>query len=845
MPSLTARRYFFLFFTIILFTSLSADAQLIPSIIKNEKKKDSVKPTEPQPINTNSDSLGFSITNTLENYTTSLNRDMSLLRRGFDTSEIARELPVMEDVLVTLKRNIDSKSERMNLRNLFSYQVALQQIDKQAEGHQQKLLNFSKQLNDIRTDIRNIKDADQFNISSDDSIMLEGLLQQVKPLMAKKALVDSMQRQAQRKIGVLQNRATAAFLQGTELLDAVNGRIRNLQSQFVIRDQPYIWNARPMPEESSLKEMIKEEFSRNRRVIDFYYSLNLVSIFVLLSLTLLFYFFARYNYRRLKATGAMGWNLPMPFVNRSILGSVLLVLFTFTPYVLQNPPAGIVQFAWLLMLLTATYLRWNDWNDTFRKYWIGIILFFIVYAFDNFLLSFSFTERILLLVLNILAIALSVIMYLEVRKDRKRYHILMDESILLFMISNFLALVMNVSGRFALSKVLSNSSALSVALLLALQVIKDILFEFIYLIAEANKKSRFYSYFAVDRVKESFKGVLNLATFIIWILAFAWSMNFNDIVIERTKEFLSKERALGEMKFTFISILIFLFLIWVSLMLGRLITILFSNTRAGGSTTAKKQGSWLLIIRLVIYTVGFLIAIGAAGIPLDKLTIVLGALSVGIGFGLQTITNNLISGIILAFERPIQVGDIIDLGTRTGTVKEIGIRSSKISMFDGSDVIVPNGDLLSQHLVNWTHDDQHKRNELIIGVAYGTDLTKAIKLISDSLQDKPGLMKNPAPVILVHEFAQSSVNLRVFFWATEIGEAAALKSSVMASIYEQFSTNGIEIPFPQTDLHIRSMDAKAMGKFASIRDADEADDGDDDDGETNTDGNPGQTNSDR
>lgn len=836
----SSRQYFFLLFISGLLLSAGANAQAVPSLPKNEQKKDTVKAMEAGPAKNNSDSIGFRITNTLEHYTTTLNRDLTTLRRGFDTSDIARELPVMEAVLVTLKRNIDSKSERMNLRNLFSYQVALLQVDKQAEGHQQKLLNFSKVLNDIRVNIRDIKDVDQFEISSDDSIMLAGLLLQVKPLMTKKAVVDSMQRQAQRKIGVLQNRATAVYLQGTELLDEVNSRIRNLQSQFVIRDQPYIWNARPVPGELSLMTMIRDEFSRNRRVIDFYYSLNLVPIFILFIVTFLFYFFARYNYHRLKATGAMGWNLPMPFVSRSILGSVLLILFTFIPYVLQNPPAGIVQCAWLLMLLTATWLRWQDWNETFRKYWIGVILFFIVYAFDNFLLASSFAERILLLVLNILAIALSVFMYLEVRKNRKRYHILMDESILLFMISNLLALVMNVSGRFALSKVLSNSSALSVALLLALQLVKDIMFEFIYLIAEANKKSRFYSYFAIDRIKESFKGVLNLATFVIWILAFAWSMNFSDIVIEKTKEFLEKERSLGQIKFSFISILIFLFLIWVSLLLGRLITILFSNTKAGGSATAKKQGSWLLIARLIIYTAGFLIAIGAAGIPLDKLTIVLGALSVGIGFGLQTITNNLISGIILAFERPIQVGDIIDLGTKTGTVKEIGIRSSKIAMFDGSDVIVPNGDLLSQHLVNWTHDNQHKRNELIIGVAYGTDLTKAIKLINDSLLDKPGLMKSPAPVILVHEFAESSVNLRVFFWAAEIGEAATLKSSVMASIYQQFSENEIEIPFPQTDLHIRSMDAKAMEKLAGIN----AVDGDKDDSDTgkkpDDDGNPNQ-----
>ncbi len=787
-------------------------AQLLPKLKSKDttkNKTDSNSAQIPAVAVISPDSTAYFLMNSLEDYMLMLNKDISVLRRGFDTSEISRELPLMETVLGNLKRNMDNKGERHNLRNLFSFQVALLQIEKQVAGHQEKLLGISGSLAEIRKDIRQVKYTSAFELDPDDSSIVTNYQQQMKPILAKKEIADSMYKVAQKKISAVQSRVTTAFLQCSEMLDDVNARIRSLQSQFFIRDQPYIWNIKHVPGEKSIGNLISEEYSRNRRVILFYYTLNIAPFIVILVLAAAFYGLIRFSYYKLNKSGVMGRDLPLHFFRRSMLGSTLLVLFTMTPFVLQNPPAGIVQMMWMLMLVTGTIMRWRDWNRTFRLYWICIIIFFLAYGADNFLLESSFTERIVLLFLNLLALPLSWLMYHEVKKDKKQYHSLMDESILLFMVINLLAFIMNISGRFVLSKVLSNSSALSIALLLALQIIKDILFEFIYLISESNKKSRCYSFFEYDRIKESFRGILNLATFVIWILAFAWSMNFSNIIFEESEKFLLKSRSLGQINFTWSSILIFLVLLWLSVMLGKIVTVLFRAGSSEHTATVKSRGSWILILRLIIYTTGFLIAIGAAGIPMDKFTIVIGALGVGIGFGLQTITNNLISGIILAFERPIEVGDIIDIGTKTGTVKEIGIRSSKITMFDGSDMIVPNGDLLSQHLVNWTHDNPNKRNELIIGVAYGTDLDKAKSLIESSLKDRNEMMTNPVPVILLNEFGNSAVNFRVLFWARDLNDAAKLRSDVMSAIYKNFSENGIEIPFPQTDLHIRSVDANA------------------------------------
>ena len=148
---------------------------------------------------------------------------------------------------------------------------------------------------------------------------------------------------------------------------------------------------------------------------------------------------------------------------------------------------------------------------------------------------------------------------------------------------------------------------------------------------------------------------------------------------------------------------------------------------------------------------------------LGIVAIVLGALGVGIGFGLQSIVNNLVSGIILAFEKPIKIGDVIQLGPFFGKVKEIGIRSSKVITYDGADVIIPNGDLLSQQLTNWTLTDQTRRIELVVGVAYGSDIPMVREVIRKVITDQETVMKYPEPLILVNEFSDSSVDFRLLF----------------------------------------------------------------------------------
>jgi small-conductance mechanosensitive channel len=185
-------------------------------------------------------------------------------------------------------------------------------------------------------------------------------------------------------------------------------------------------------------------------------------------------------------------------------------------------------------------------------------------------------------------------------------------------------------------------------------------------------------------------------------------------------------------------------------------------------------------------------------------------MSVGIGFGLQNIFNNLVSGLILLFERPIQLGDTVQVGQLTGNVKSIGLRSSNVTTFEGAEVIVPNGQLVSNEVINWTLSDQKRRLEITVGVAYGSDPEQVHKLLNDIVNNHMDLLKDPEPLVVFNDMGESALKFTLYFWIADYNLGRQIKSDILFSIFRVFKENNIEIPFPQHDLHLRSVDPEIM-----------------------------------
>ncbi len=211
------------------------------------------------------------------------------------------------------------------------------------------------------------------------------------------------------------------------------------------------------------------------------------------------------------------------------------------------------------------------------------------------------------------------------------------------------------------------------------------------------------------------------------------------------------------------------------------------------------------ITRYVVLTVGFIVVFQTAGIDLSAITILAGALGVGVGFGLQNITDNFISGLIILFERPVKVGDRIQVGDITGDVIRISPRATTIVTNDNISIIVPNSEFISSRVTNWSHSDRMVRLQVPVGVAYASDAEIVKGLLLKVASEHPGVLKDPKPDVIFEEFGESSLNFVLRVWTSEyITRPPTLRSDLNFRIKKMFNENGVEIPFPQRDLHVRS-----------------------------------------
>ena len=262
---------------------------------------------------------------------------------------------------------------------------------------------------------------------------------------------------------------------------------------------------------------------------------------------------------------------------------------------------------------------------------------------------------------------------------------------------------------------------------------------------------------------------------------------------------------LAETGVTFADLLAFFFILWLSWITARFVSfVLGEEVLPRLHMQPGVPYALTTFTRYAIIAIGFVAAVSMVGIPVDRLTIVLSALGVGIGFGLQGLVNNVVSGFVLLTERPIRLRDKIEVEGVLGNVSSIGIRASTIRTFDGAEVIVPNGDLISQRVVNWTLSARRQRVTIPVGVAYGTDPNEVLSILRRLAAENEKVFKAPAPLALFRGFGESSLDfeLRIFMDPSDVLD---VPSAVTVAINEALKEAGIEIPFPQRDLYLRGV----------------------------------------
>ena len=277
-------------------------------------------------------------------------------------------------------------------------------------------------------------------------------------------------------------------------------------------------------------------------------------------------------------------------------------------------------------------------------------------------------------------------------------------------------------------------------------------------------------------------------------------------VVEWTRSVLAYEFGYGAITLTLGNILVFALSVYVSFWIARTLRSVLQDEVLGRMSLPRGVAS--SVSSLTYYAVlllGLLIALAAAGFEVSQLALVVGALGVGIGFGLQNVVNNFVSGLILMFERPIQPGDVVEITGTTGTVREIGMRATMLTTGDGADAIIPNGTLLSEKLINWTLTSSHRRLDVDVGVAYGSDPRKVIALLEEVTRTTERVATDPPPAVLLTGFGPSSLNFGIRAWTKDFFGWVTVRTDLAVRVHDALKQAKIGIPFPQQDVYVRSL----------------------------------------
>ena len=288
--------------------------------------------------------------------------------------------------------------------------------------------------------------------------------------------------------------------------------------------------------------------------------------------------------------------------------------------------------------------------------------------------------------------------------------------------------------------------------------------------------------------------VLEFLAFLFWLNVLLSFFGLRTPLIATTEAALNANLAIGSFSITPGHILAFLITVWASFLVSKFLRFVleedvYHHLHLGRGVPYAIS----TMLHYVILLLGFFVALGALGIDLTKVTILAGAFSVGIGFGLQNVINNFVSGLILLFERPIKVGDVIEVGGNVGEVSRIGIRASVIRTADGSEVIVPNGSLISSQVTNWTFSDQKRAVEVSVNVIGGADPQRVVELLKSTAAAHPGVAKEPAPQVYVTNFSAGAVTFQLRAWTDRHEDWAQLRSDLSLAVNEALAREKIAI----------------------------------------------------
>ncbi|OQX78789.1 MAG: hypothetical protein B6D61_04710 [Bacteroidetes bacterium 4484_249] len=622
-------------------------------------------------------------------------------------------------------------------------------------------------------------------------------------------------RKKQDQIFIIQNNITDLILLSDKMAGVLEQEQLNWQSEYFRQDSPALWNMSDTTfQRSRFEDNFSFTFKGNFRTIEVFiqnYSGKLYfQLFIFIVLILVFYLF----HRKLESSEIADDDSRMQnvrFIFRHYFSSPLIFTILLSLWIHPDRPGTVTEFLVLILFIPSLNLYFKMISKNLRIYMYAVIGIFIVDELQLFFSVNMLSSRIVLLIQAILSfwVLYSLInVKSRIRTELKgKWWNFVYKTAPVFLLLLIVSVIANLFGYVSLAILLSGNVIISVLYGIALSIVSGIVISFLIVLSQ----TKFFQSLNLiknhqELIEKRIALIIRFYALFLWVRSVLRGLNIYNQVSNWLSGLLASSWEIGTVTISFGGIINFLIVIIITTVIVKIFKVLLEEEIFPRIDLPRGvPGTISMVVRYFIVGWGIYVALEAAGLDLSSFSLLAGALGVGIGFGLQNIVANFISGLILAFERPIQNGDTIEVGTLMGDVKNIGVRASTIRTFDGSEVIVPNSNLITHEVVNWTLSDRKRRRDIPVSVAYGSNPREVLALIDKIATDHPAVLKNPKPWATFEGFGESSLNFKVRFWVSfDIG--LTVKSEVAMGIYDALQEAGIEIPFPQQDLHIKSFD---------------------------------------
>ena len=730
----------------------------------------------------------------IERVNDNLNAIRDSANLSFEVVDAARRLDVLTEDIALIRQNVKGRSSVINIKNLFLYQNFTANLNKENSRIKASLTVMYNRVYHSKLRLKTVLSDSVFSRMFADSNLRNTFDRRLVRLERKWTKTDSITRSGIDSLNALKVQASDNAMNLSSIVSIMDRRLDRTVPKLFGPEVNCIWQ-KPLKEDPSQKP--QSLLSSEQKAIGYYFNQTSSERAVVLVLGILLFIWLFYKRKTLKIIRSKKETysfLQIKYLGSNPFLSLLVLFLCLMPFFDAYAPASYIAVEYSLLLVASTVVFFKLRDRLFWFNWLALVILFIAGFLTYLLIIPALVERLWLLALQVVTIIFIISFKRNLDKQMPYYKWIKWAAVIAIILSG-MGILSNLFGRFSLSGIFGIAGIFALTQAVVLPVFIDTFIEFVLLQMQSSRMNKGIDRpFDGDVVIKKIKLPLMIVAVILWLIMITSNLNIFYNISNSVVDFLTTTRAIGSISYKLINVLLFFVVIWFAHILQRLVGFLFGETGIEKEDTlseSKAKHSRLLITKLLILISGYLLAIAASGLPLDKLTIILGALGVGIGMGLQHMVNNFVSGIILIFDGSLKIGDEIEVNGQSGKVKEIGLRAVTLSTSDGAEVIIPNGPILSQNIVNWTYSNDQKRVFIWFSLT-GEELDSNLinEVINGTIIKIPNVISQKKPVILYNRVTQGTCSLTVRFWC-KIGTADTVKSEAMQRLSAAFTAKNI------------------------------------------------------